>query len=309
MNKHRDSEANEDFRNHNGSVTSMVGMICNALLFTIKFVIGNITHSVAITGDAFNNLSDASVSFLALIGFKKSVKKGDDAHPYGFGRVEYIFGLAVSFLIFFTAIEIGKTSFYQLLHPEQITYNSVILALLIFTILVKLFLGVYSRYAAQKNHSSLLKAISYDSFADAVLSTVVVLSMLVSNHISFPIDGVTGLVTALWIFISGCNLAEENLNRLIGQKPDSELTGKIGTILSVSDCFKSYHHLLIHDYGASKCFASVHVEVPADCDFTKVYAAIEKASKQTYEDLNIELAIHIHCAEGNKNEDIPNPHQ
>jgi cation diffusion facilitator family transporter len=286
-----------NFRNRDGSITGVIGMICNIVLFIIKFVIGRITNSIAITGDAFNNLSDAGVSLLALAGFKKSAQKDDDEHPYGFGRVEYIFGLVVSFLIFFTAFEIGKAAISQLFHSERIEYNPVILIILISTILVKLFFGIYSRLAAKRTHSSLLKAISQDSFADTILSGVTVLSMITSNYTSFPIDGIMGLATALWIFVSGCNLAEDNLNQLIGKKPDPEIIEKIGSVLSSSGCFNGYHNLFIYDYGQLKRFASVHVEVPTDCDFAKVYAAIERTSRQIYEELNIELAIHINCIE------------
>jgi cation diffusion facilitator family transporter len=210
-------EANSQ-RNHDTSKASLFGMICNIVLFTVKFIIGSITNSVAITGDAFNNLSDAGVSLCALIGIKKSSKGGDEEHPFSFGRVEYIFGLIISFLIFLTAIEVGKILFGKLFTHEIIEYNTFIITILCITVLMKLGFGFYTKSIATKTKSTIIQAISKDSLIDAVISLVTIVSMISSEYVSFPIDGIIGFAVVIWIFISGCSLAEENFNSIIGKK-------------------------------------------------------------------------------------------
>ncbi|MBO5974079.1 MAG: cation diffusion facilitator family transporter, partial [Clostridia bacterium] len=101
-----------------GLLCSIVGIILNVLLFAGKYAAGVFSSSVAITADAFNNLSDSASSLITLIGFKLSEQKPHADHPFGHGRFEYISGLIVSFLILFMGFEVGKTSFNKILHPE-----------------------------------------------------------------------------------------------------------------------------------------------------------------------------------------------
>jgi cation diffusion facilitator family transporter len=248
-------------------------------LFTVKFVIGYITGSVAITGDAFNNLSDADVSLCALVGIKKSSKGGDEEHPFGFGRVEYIFGLIISFLIFLTAIEVGKISFGKLFAHEAIEYNTMIIILGI-TVLIKLGFGFYTKSIANKTKSTIIQAISKDSLIDAVISLVTIVSMISSEYVSFPIDGIIGFAVVIWIFVSGCSLAEENFNSIIGKKPNPELAEKITAIIQTGHHITGYHNLIIHDYGRTNYFASVHLEVPEESDILQIYQSVEEISKK-----------------------------
>jgi cation diffusion facilitator family transporter len=268
------SETNKE-RNHDVSKASLFGMIYNVILFVMKFTIGYIINSAAITGDAFNNLSDSGVSLFALIGLRKSSKGKDEEHPFGFGRVEYIFGLIISFLIFFTAIEVGKMSFRKLFIRELVEYNAVILAILGITIVVKLVFGFYTKSIANKTKSVIIQAISRDSLIDAAISGVTIMSMVLSKQVSFPIDGIIGFSIVIWIFISGCNLAEENINSIIGKKPDPELVEKITKIIKADHHITGYHNLIIHDYGQENYFVSVHLEIPERYNLPYAYQSIE----------------------------------
>ena len=55
-----------------GVLCGAVGIILNRVLFGIKYAAGVISGSIAITADAFNNLSDAGTSLVTIIGFKLS---------------------------------------------------------------------------------------------------------------------------------------------------------------------------------------------------------------------------------------------
>ena len=82
-----------------GKLCGTVGIVLNILLFIGKFIAGLISNSIAITADAFNNLSDAGSSLVTLIGFKLAEQKPDSDHPFGHGRMEYLSGLIVSAVI------------------------------------------------------------------------------------------------------------------------------------------------------------------------------------------------------------------
>ena len=78
-----------------GMLCGGAGICFNIFLFFLKFVMGQISGSIAIMADAFNNLSDAGSSVITLVGFKMAGQKPDSDHPFGHGRIEYIAGLLV----------------------------------------------------------------------------------------------------------------------------------------------------------------------------------------------------------------------
>ena len=69
-----------------------VGIVLNTLLCLGKLLAGVITGSIAIVGDALNNLSDAASSVITLIGFRLAGQEADEEHPFGHGRMEYLTG-------------------------------------------------------------------------------------------------------------------------------------------------------------------------------------------------------------------------
>ena len=89
-----------EIRKAYGILCGAVGIGLNILLFLLKFLAGTISGSIAITADAFNNLSDAGSSVVTTLGFQLAGQKPDSDHPFGHGRIEYLSGLAVSLLIF-----------------------------------------------------------------------------------------------------------------------------------------------------------------------------------------------------------------
>ena len=118
-------------RSSYGKFSGKVGIFCNMLLFALKAFIGTITHSVSITADAVNNLSDAASSVISLIGFKMAEKPADKEHPYGHARFEYLSGLTVAVLIIIIGFELFKTSIEKIIHPSEVSFNIIVVIILI----------------------------------------------------------------------------------------------------------------------------------------------------------------------------------
>lgn len=95
-----------------------VGIALNIFLFIGKWLAGILSGSIAITADAFNNLSDAGSSVITLVGFKLSGQKPDTEHPFGHGRMEYISGLLVSVAILIMGFELIRSSIDKIRTPE-----------------------------------------------------------------------------------------------------------------------------------------------------------------------------------------------
>ena len=106
--------ADTDVRRRYGMICGILGVVLNVMLCTAKFVLGSSVGSVAMTADAFNNLSDAAGSVIQTVGFKMASKKPDREHPFGHGRMEYLAGLVIAFLILYMGVELVRRSFAAL---------------------------------------------------------------------------------------------------------------------------------------------------------------------------------------------------
>lgn len=217
---------NDKVRNSYGFLGSIVGIIVNAILFGVKLVVGIISGSISVTADAFNNLSDATSSVITLLGFKLSSKPADKEHPFGYGRIEYLSGLIVSFMVLLVGFEFIKSSYARIINPTPVKFEIIPFALLILSVFTKVWLSRFNNYMGKAINSSALQASSADALGDVFSSSGVALSLLLSKWIAFPIDGYIGMLVSLFILYSGYSLIKETLNPLLGDAPDPDLVKK-----------------------------------------------------------------------------------
>ncbi|MGN0479641.1 MAG: cation diffusion facilitator family transporter, partial [Hominenteromicrobium sp.] len=129
---------NLEVRDKCGRVAGLVGIVTNLLLFVMKILVGTLFHSVSITADAVNNLTDSGSSIVTMVGFKLAGKPADEKHPYGHARIEYLSGVIVSFIVVFLGLQLGMTSIGKIVTPEENALTPVALVVLVISILVKL---------------------------------------------------------------------------------------------------------------------------------------------------------------------------
>ena len=276
-----------------GVLCGSLGIFFNVLLAVGKFVAGLLSGSVAIMADAANNLSDAGSSLIVLFGFKLAGQKPDPDHPFGHGRVEYISGLLVSVLIIYMAVELLKSSVDTILHPGEISFEPVILIILIASILVKFYMFVYNRKFGKKIHSEAMLATSMDSLSDMGATAVVLISMLVSHYTSLQVDGICGVLVALLIFYAGFNSAKETINPLLGQPPEPEFVSRIEEIVLSEEEITGIHDLIVHNYGPGRVMISLHAEVPADGDILALHDIIDNVEHRLKSELHCAAVIHM----------------
>ena len=280
-------------RERYGKLAGCVGIVCNVLLCAAKMLIGFLFSSIAIIADAVNNLSDAGSSIITLIGFKMSGKPADEEHPYGHARIEYISGLIISFVILLLGAQLILSSFQKILHPDQVQFRLVSVFVLLAAILAKLWLGLFYRKISRSIHSTTLRAASVDSFNDVYATSAVLIALLAAKFTSVQLDGYAGLIVAVIISISGIKLIKDTVNPLLGMMPDAELVNAVREKILSYDGVIGTHDLVVHNYGPGRCFASVHVEVPAQQDILVSHDIIDNIEKAFSTDLNINLVIHL----------------
>lgn len=290
---HRDNTADGAVRRAYGTLCGAVGIGLNVLLFIGKFFAGQLSGSIAVTADAFNNLSDAGSSAVTLLGFRLAGKKPDPDHPFGHGRIEYISGLIVAGLILLMGVELAKSSFDKILHPEEVTFSALALVILAVSVAVKLYMWNYNRRIGGKIRSAAMEATASDSLSDAAATSAVLLAMLIGRWTGLAVDGYVGMVVALFILFSAYKAAKETLSPLLGQAPDPELVQHIRDIVEEHDTVVGIHDLVVHDYGPGRQMVSLHAEVPASGDILQLHDVIDNIERELHEKLHVQAVIHM----------------
>ena len=289
----KEESGSTKYRKKCGTLAGAVGIICNLFLFAVKFTAGILSSSISILADAFNNLSDMGSSLVTILGFKLASKPADPDHPYGHGRFEYISALIVSGLIMIMGFELLKTSVEKIIHPvaPKLGYLSVII--LSVSVILKLWMFFFNRRVGKIIDSATLKATALDSLNDTLSTLAILVSVIVIMIWGINIDAYIGLIVSVYILFSGIKTAKDTVDPLLGQPIDEETARSIeGEIMSFEG-FLGVHDLLAHNYGPGRCFASVHVEVPATTDIVNCHEQIDLCEKQVFDKTGILLTIHM----------------
>ena len=284
---------NASDRESYGKVAGIVGIVCNIILSIMKFVVGTISNSVAITADATNNLSDAGSSVVTLVGFKMSEKPADRDHPYGHARIEYITGLIISFIILLIGFEIFTSSAEKIFKPEKNQFNIATVVVLVVSILAKLWLGLFNKKLGKMIKSKALIATSADSRNDSIATTVVLISTLISHFFGINLDGYMGVAVAIFILVSGIGLVKETVSPLLGQPPSKEIYEKIEKKMLSYENVLGVHDLMVHSYGPGSYFASAHIEMDARINVLVCHDIMDTIERDFLSDENIHLVVHL----------------
>ena len=285
----RDNQVRERY----GVVSGIVGLLCNLFLFAVKLCIGLATASISIAADAVNNLSDGLSSLISVVGFKLAGKAPDSKHPFGYGRTEYLAGLAVAFLIGVVGVEFAKSSLDRIIHPAPVRFSAVLMVILALSMLVKLWMGAFNRELGHRIDSTVLLAAMQDSVNDVITTTVVLVGMIASQFTSIPVDGYNGLIVAAFILWSGVGIARDTLSPLIGQAADPDIAKSIENIVLEFDGIIGVHDLIVHNYGAGKSLASLHAEVPDNANFVAIHEVVDEAEKTVWKKTGVFVVIHM----------------
>lgn len=275
-------------------MSSIVGIVVNVLLFAGKFTVGTLFGSVAISADAFNNLSDAGSSIISLISFKISAKPADRAHPFGHARIEYVASMIVSFLILLIGYELASDSLMKIIHRESNTQFSIIsVVVLSVSILSKLWLCVFNRRVGKKIDSSVMVATSADSLSDVIATSAVLISTVIFALTGVDIDAWAGILVSVMIMLAGLKILNETKNSILGEAPSEELVQKIKGVISEYPEALGIHDLMVHSYGPGRTIATLHVEVDGSADMFKSHDVIDNIERRMNLELGIQCTIHM----------------
>ncbi len=285
--------SNPAVRSAYGKLCGGFGIFLNICLFIGKLSAGLLSNSIAIIADALNNLSDAASSAITLIGFKISEQKPDKDHPYGHGRVEYIAGLLISIAIVFMGFELIKSSIDKILHPQALSCERITIAILVISILVKIYMFFYNRAIGKKIESVVMSATATDSLSDTVATSVVLISTLVFQFTGLNVDAYCGVLVGLFILYSGCNAAKETISPLLGQPPKPEFVDQIKALVMSHEEILGIHDLIVHDYGPGRVMVSLHAEVDSNGNIMEIHDLIDRIEHEISSKCSCQAVIHM----------------
>ncbi len=291
--KKSDDINNVNVREIYGALSGGVGILCNFILFTIKLFAGIITGAVSIMADAFNNLSDAASSVVTFVGFKMAGKPADLEHPFGHGRIEYLSGIFVSFMIVIMGYELLKSSISKIITPATIEFSVLSVFILIVSILIKLWMAYFNLRISKKIKSKTIKATATDSLSDCISTTAVLVGIVLFRVFALNIDGYIGAVVAILIIIAGVKTIKETMQPLMGALPDKEIVNEIYELVNQEEKIIGIHDMIIHDYGPGRRMVSLHAEVAHDIDILEAHDMIDNVEKLLAQKLNYEATIHM----------------
>ncbi len=284
---------NQDMRESVGKFAGVLGIAGNVFLCTIKIIAGALAGSVSIIADAVNNLSDALSSVITVVSFKLSGKPADEDHPYGHERIEYIATLILAFLILFIGYELIKTSFVRILNPVEMPVNTVVVVILLVSVLGKFAMSRMYTYYAKKIDSSVLRASAKDSMNDVFSTGAVLIASVAGAVFGVKLDGYAGFAVSIFIMWSAIQLIKDAVNPILGASPQKELVDEVAKKVLSYEGVIGIHDLIVHSYGPSKFFASVHAEVDAKGDIMESHDLIDNIERDVSKDMGIELVIHM----------------
>ena len=276
-----------------GFICGGMGIVLNLLLFAAKLFIGFVSSSIAITADAFNNLTDAGSSVISLFGFILSGQKADEKHPFGHGRIEYIAGTFISAAIILVGFELLRSSVKKIIHPGDFTFNGYVAIVLIISIIVKLYMAYYNRKCGKKIQSTSLLAVSSDSLSDSISTLAILLSSVFMYFTDIYIDGYVGAVVSLIIIKTGISAVIETTSPLLGGAPDPEFVKRVEELVRENPETVGIHDLVVHDYGPDKVFVSLHMEVDGRGEMFALHDAVDLVERRISEELGCEAVIHM----------------
>lgn len=275
-----------------GSLSGNVGICVNVLLFLAKFIVGTISGAVSVTADAFNNLSDAVTSVMSLIGVKMAEKPADEEHPFGHGRIEYISGFIVAFLVLQVGFSLLKSSVGKILHPEDLTVSYVSLFVLCLTVLTKFWLSAFNEKLGKRIRSTVMLATAADARSDMLATSATIFSLFMFRFTGLNVDGACGLIVSAFVLKAGIDIAKDTLEPIIGQRMDPELSEKIMSFVKAYQGVLGVHDLIINNYGPSSCIASIHVELDSSMSLDEAHVLLDRIEVDAKHRLGLLLVTH-----------------
>jgi cation diffusion facilitator family transporter len=285
--------AADSVRQKLGRQSGIVILASNLVLFVFKYIAGVLSNSIAVQADAVNNLPDSVSAIVTIVGFQIAAKPKDQKHPHGYGRMEYISGLAIACMIIATGLLFVKSSIERLLRPEPIVIEGLfILLVTVIAIFAKLALAFYSRKLNKIIRSATVRATMMDCLFDAVATLLTLITLGLSQITALPIDAVIGLAVSALIIYNGFVSARENIGLLLGNSLDTNAQGQIEAVVGECGEFNGIKSIIANDFGPNSQIVVVELSPNHGFAVADIQAAADALSLKFEEMFDFKVIVY-----------------
>lgn len=274
----------------------LLSIFVNLLLFGLKYWAGIVTGSVAIIADAWHTLSDSLTSIVVLIGTKVSTKPADRGHPFGHGRAELVASIIIGVLLAIVGFNFIVEGVTRLSHHKRAAFGTLAVVIMVISIIMKEGIAQFSFWAARKAASPVLKADGWHHRSDAVTSIIILVGLFFGKYFWW-IDGVLGIIVALFILYAAYDILKESINPLLGEDVDKKVVAKIKEISApLVPGQLDIHHIHNHRYG-KHVELTFHIILDGRMSLNEAHSIATAVEDAIRDKLQIETTIHVEPAE------------
>ena len=277
--------------------TGLIGIGANIFLVIFKAIVGLLSGSIAVILDAVNNLTDAISSVITIVGVKLAHRAPDEKHPFGLGRIEYFSAIIIACIVFGAGVMSLVESIKKIIHPEVAEFTIVFLIIIVMAIVVKVFLGLFVQKQGKKYFSDALIGSGKDALFDAILSGATLVGAIITYIFHISIDGYIGAIISLFILKAGIEMFLSPVNKVVGFRPDGDLTKEIKEDVKAIPGVLGAYDLILHDYGPNAAIGSVHIEIPDTMTAKELHVLTMKIQNAIYAKHHIFLTVGVYAVD------------
>lgn len=264
--------------------TSVLGIVANIALASFKALVGLLSHSIAITLDAVNNLTDALSSVVTIIGTKLAGKPADKKHPFGHGRAEYLSALVIAVIIMYAGVTALIESVKKIINPNTPEYTPNVLIIVGTAVVVKIALGLFVKAMGRRTNSDSLVASGQDALMDSIISASTLLAAAIFLIFNISLEAYLGVIISFAIIKSGVETLRETLSKILGERIDADMAHALKrTVISIDPEIYGAYDLVLNNYGPDKHLGSIHIEIPDTWTAEKIDTVTRKITQTVYE--------------------------
>lgn len=269
--------------------TGFIGIAANVVLAVFKGVVGLGANSIAIILDALNNLSDALSSVITIIGVKLANKNPDKAHPFGYGRIEYLSAIIIAVIILYAGGVSLVESIKKIIRPEIAHYDTISLIIIAIAVVAKFALGIYTQKKGISVNSDSLIASGIDAKFDSFISLSTLVAALIFIFFGLSLEAYLGAIISCLLLKTAYEILQSTIGKVLGARPNLKLTNEIYSAIREFSSVKGAYDLMFHDYGPDKMLGSVHIEVAYDLNAAQIDALTRQIQNKIFSEFGIIL--------------------
>lgn len=274
---------------------SFVSASVNLLLAILKILVGIFGNSHALVADGIHSFSDLISDALVYFAAKVGERSPDTEHPYGHHRIETIAAIVIAALLLAAGVGIIYESAQQILSKTNIiVYGAPVISIAVISIIANEWLFRYTLKAGKRIRSQLLITNAWHNRSDALVSIIVLLSVI-GSYFGLPyLDSIGATIIAILILKTALGMMRKSFNELIDAAVDPDTLDKIQHHIHSVKGVKDIHMLRTRMH-AGKIFIDVHILVDPKISVSEghyISDQVHKTLMQQIEDVS-DITVHI----------------